>query len=117
MKKTIEKLIELRLYLNQKALGHTTLMLNGANNNERRCIIMSENKISTKSTKGEESISVSWKTLSPISLKGYRLPLAIDNYSLEKILSDALSVINELNTDVLELQKKLNEIKQIMEEK
>lgn len=93
---TKEKLEELLHYYRfTRKVGHTSLMKAGTNNMENKLILVADLK--DHAHVGVPSgNAVSWNSLD--RLRGNDKPLAIDNAAMDRLLSDTLELIYELES-------------------
>jgi hypothetical protein len=101
--KTIELLENLLAYYKAtRSRGHTTAMLQGANNTPKAIILAaSEGHARQLKQVAPQSECVSMRV--PQALRGRINPLLVDNFAMEQLLADAVFEIRRLEKRVHEL--------------
>jgi len=89
-------LIELAAYFNNnRQVGHTYTMLEGANNVDN-CIIISHNNRYSDVLQSKNSCNVTLGSILHNSLRGHNQPLVFDNAALQMIFTDTLIRFQDL---------------------
>lgn len=90
--------------------GHTRAMMEGAKNVDRVAIMGHTMNWSTELSREAKGIKpISWFNFHD-QLRGYRLPLLIDNSALREIIEECLVIIHDLKKTNKRLTEELNAI-------